>query len=191
MATVEQAPVSVAAKKTDENFIHYLGIALIIICLLLLFCWMGKRNVKNYDRNNRYASSDSDMFGWGSNYEREPDKNRSHKAPQNDAMKNTAVSTVSSKWACTSSTGQQRSGFEVSPLDETDPNSGAMLSLAGTVNTPPPPSVPLSDGLITPGLPSTNPASCGSVTTSILSLTDDQIDGGLSYYGNDRSYVTV
>ena len=186
------------------NNVHYLGIALIVVSLLLLLCWLGKSNkyegfiatgprftpLYNHGNHGNHGNHVS-SFVHDNTTSHHDTLTPAHAVHVNDNVRKYADSTVLSKWASVSSTSDHQ-GFEVAPDSVLDPNSGATIQKMDTPPSSLPPSVPLSDGVITPGMVSATPE-CASLTKTIFNLTEAQIDSGLPYYSDwvNRSHITT
>jgi hypothetical protein len=188
-------PASPQTNREDNDTIHYLGMALIVVSLILLFCWMCKPSKQNYYVPRPHHRGDQNFISRQKTPHNNTEKvTRPHTVLKDDVVKNTARSTVRSKWASTSSTtDSSRQGFEITPVSAVDPNADALIRASGGLDLNMPPSVPISDGIVTPGLSPSSENRCRSTTESLLSLSDQQIDDGLPYYGyvGPTLYATV
>ena len=196
MATPEAKQTNATSTDAEgSSTVHYLGIALIIISLILLFCWMGKQSRRDYYTSGKpqFVNGVGGAFLTKSPALHLENETRPHVILPNDSIRKTAASTVRSKWASTSSTDTPKQGYEVSPLSASDPNSGVIMSATNNFNDSAPQSGILSDGVITPGLSaSASVQGCASVTSAIINLADDEIENGIPYYGsNNNFYVSI
>ena len=184
--------MSDGGKKDTCDNIHYLGIALIVVSLLLLLCWLGKSN--KYEGFKGVGPRLTPIYGYAPSIYRKhvSDETRPTVVVEDDVVKRAAVGAVRIKWASDMSTGSHHQGFEVMPDSELDPNAGATIVPVDNAPNSTPPSVPLGDAIATPGLGGMN-SSCSSLTSTLLNLTDNNLDNGMAYYGavNNSRYLTI